>query len=422
MMLAGAKRDMAEAPRGGKAAKAARAGAPGAASAKAAQHDKPVASSAEDKNTRETVYRMFGDALSVGSSGGIHLVVASELEQSVFAVHKGVSKDYRQKAKALKFNLTHNTHLRDRVRSGAILPLDLAAMSSAQMANEDLKKKRHAANKLALFDAVQTEEFLEMRKNAEGAQLLKAQGLVDPKKEDDEAERCEKEERDQEEERLGAEREAVAAAHSKTIVPVAEEDMESYVGRHLTANAGADRTDRNQHLVSLPTLDLHIGTGSSAKPGDLIWTGKIFSQDSTEKSAIPHDPFDMQKSMSDCRMRATLVSGDNVLDQVPKELVAKGPAELNEVIEYLLTEKITVVELEPEGGDDEEVYLQICEKMLREKRARVILDTHAMLMYLIPPHDEAGKLLNPPSDTCANMLGVLIVSSKPPAAGSTQAA
>ncbi|KAJ1476875.1 hypothetical protein T484DRAFT_1823239 [Baffinella frigidus] len=76
-----------------------------------------------------------------------------------------------------------------------------------------------------------------------------------------------------------------------------------------------------------------------------------------------------------------------------------------------------VVEFEPEGGDDEEAYTSLAETMLRERRAGVILDTDTMFMYLLPPHDAAGKLLQPPADTCANMLGVVIFPHPPSSQG-----
>ncbi|KAJ1476879.1 hypothetical protein T484DRAFT_1823286 [Baffinella frigidus] len=239
MVSSGSKRCMAEAPRGGEGAKVARAGSPGSTRAKKATHfktvaSKPVALSAEDKKTRTKGWQVLVDALSVGSSGGHHLVVADQVERSVFT----------------------------KVLSGAILPLDLAAMSSAEMASEELKQKRDAAAEASKFDVLQTEEFLQLQKQAGGAQLLKAQGLIDPKKEEDEEERREREAREREE-----------REEAGSIVSVGEEDEATYLKNvkwHPTYDddvhagsdvEGSDGDDPNRRSSS-PTLDdVHAGSG-----------------------------------------------------------------------------------------------------------------------------------------------------------------
>ncbi|EKX55384.1 hypothetical protein GUITHDRAFT_131599 [Guillardia theta CCMP2712] len=113
---------------------------------------------------------------------------------------------------------------------------------------------------------------------------------------------------------------------------------------------------------------------------------------------------------SSCSMRLNHVTGEKSVEVIPKELVVLEKAELDSVIEYLLQNTVTVVEFEPEGEADTEAYLDFC-KVLQEKgRAAVVLDTPSVLMYLIPPVSDAGKLLDPPSRKCEFMLGVLLFS------------
>mmetsp|Transcript_53385 Transcript_53385/g.126251 ORF Transcript_53385/g.126251 Transcript_53385/m.126251 type:complete len:615 (+) Transcript_53385:78-1922(+) len=115
---------------------------------------------------------------------------------------------------------------------------------------------------------------------------------------------------------------------------------------------------------------------------------------------------------SDCHLRASLVAGENRLDKVPRELGIRGRAGLDQVIEYLLQQQVMVVDLEPEGEEDSATYLQISDLLQEKKRAAVVLDTSTALMYLIPPVDEAGKLMDPPQATCMNMLGVLLINQQ----------
>ena len=234
-MHSSAKRgiDEVSSRRGGKNAKAARKGSSASASARSKQA-LSAAFSAEDEKTRTKARLMLFDALSEGSIRGDLLVIANQVEQSVFTVNGGVvCNKYKQKAQAIKTNLTQNKQLRGMVLSGAMLPLHLAAMSSAEMASDDLKKKRNAAAEASLFDVVQSQEFLQLQKQAvEGAQRRK-QDLIEKKKEEDEEERRAKEALELEEERRRAAREAEAAAHTKSIVAVGEDD----VGCHYLSNA-----------------------------------------------------------------------------------------------------------------------------------------------------------------------------------------
>ena len=333
----GAKRRFEEvsSPRGGKdASKVARKGSLGSVSAiynaaprtpTTPTYGKPGMLSSEETKIREKVKEMLTNTLSAGSSDGDRQqarAIADQVELSVFDVSVAITKEYKQKAQALKYNLTRNTDLRERVLSGAILPEDLAAMSSAEMASDDQKKKREAAAVANLAETVNNEELQKLKRAAEGIQLRKTdQGLEaipdggKKKAEDEEKTMRERDARDREEEKWRADREAAAAALAKTIVAVGEEDEKAYLtnfGWKSTAiddddNAGADGGGWGR--TSSPTFDMEIGTDADADvggtdvdedmeaggaaepaevamPGHLVWTGTIVPQGTA-------DPFDL---------------------------------------------------------------------------------------------------------------------------------
>ena len=88
-----------------------------------------------------------------------------EVEQALFARHgaqhggNGVTQEYLEKAKSLKFNLKTNKELRDalldpsRTYQGSILTVNaLLAMSSADLARSDKKEERKANQEEDLFN------------------------------------------------------------------------------------------------------------------------------------------------------------------------------------------------------------------------------------------------------------------------------
>ncbi len=118
----------------------------------------------------------------------------------------------------------------------------------------------------------------------------------------------------------------------------------------------------------------------------------------------------LKKSSLNLRLRA--IAGDVALDHVPDELKEESKGQVGDVIEFLLTQKVSVMEVEPERERDEEEHVKLIETLVDKKRAAVVLDTEKALMYLVPPVDEAGKLLDPPSTTCDSLLGVLLLSQE----------
>jgi len=271
-----------------------------------------------------------------------------QVELSVFDVSVAVTPEYKAKAQALKYNLTRNADLRERVLAGAILPEELAAMSSKDMASDDQKKKREAAAVANLAEIVNNEELQKLKRAAEGIQLRKTdQGLEaipdggKKKAEDEEKTMREREARDQEEAKWRADREAAAAALAKTIVAVGEEDEKAYLTNFEWKSTAIDDdagADSGWGRTSSPTFDLEIGAdvdmgdavgeddmeeaggaaglAEVAMPGHLVWTGTIVPQGTSE-------PFDLD---------AFLLSGPGVshpptLEATQGQILSQSPTD-----------------------------------------------------------------------------------------------
>ena len=128
----------------------------------------------------------------------------------------------------------------------------------------------------------------------------------------------------------------------------------------------------------------------------------------------------LKKSSVNLRLRA--IAGDNELNQIPNDLEDLSKCAVGDVINFLLTQKVSVMEVEPERETDEEEHVKLIEHLVAKQRASVVVDTKTALLYLIPPVDEAGKLLDPPSTSCDNMLAVLLLSDTSAGAGQDSSA
>ena len=126
------------------------------------------------------------------------------------------------------------------------------------------------------------------------------------------------------------------------------------------------------------------------------------------------------KKKSSVNLRLRALAGDVALDFVPDQLQEEAKAQVGDSIDFLLTHKVSVMEVEPEREQDEEEYSKLIETLVDKRRAAVVLDTEKALMYLVPPVDEAGKLLDPPSTSCDSLLGVLLISQEDTSAADEQ--
>ena len=171
-------------------------------------------------------------------------------------------------------------------------------------------------------------------------------------------------------------------------------------------------------LVAVSITDNNKSSEPAAKrdqPEDIRRTvTNDFAKAVNEKTVV------LRLKKSSCNLRLRAIAGDVELDQVPAELKDLSKGQVGEVIEFLLSQKVSVMEVEPEGEQDETEHMKLLEHLVDKQRAAVVLDTERALMYLIPPVDDAGKLLDPPSTTCDSMLGVLLMSHEDPAAKSNE--
>ena len=96
------------------------------------------------------------------------------------------------------------------------------------------------------------------------------------------------------------------------------------------------------------------------------------------------------------------------LGQVPEALKSLSKSYVEDVINFLLTQKVSVMEVEPAQAKDEEEHLKLLEYLVNKKYALVVLDTGKALMYLVPPvlePDNYWILLA----LCDKMLGVTVL-------------
>ena len=184
-----------------------------------------------------------------------------------------------------------------------------------------------------------------------------------------------------------------------SLLPYGEDD-------YLVAVAITDRKKREAPPKRQQPDDIHLDvTNDIAKAN--------FSQEKTASLKL-------KKSSFNLRLRA--IAGDNELHQIPENLEELEKVAVGDAIDYLLSQKVSVMEVEPEREKDEEEHLKLMEYLVAKERASVVLDTEKAIMYLLPPVDEAGKLLDPPAASCDNMLAVLLLSDTSAGAGQDSSA
>ena len=167
--------------------------------------------------------------------------------------------------------------------------------------------------------------------------------------------------------------------------------------------------NEDECIIAVAITDLHKPEQAPKRhqPDDMrldVTNDYAKATGSTEKTVM------LKLKKGSCNLRLRTIAGDVELDKIPDELKDISKGQVDDVINFLLTQKVSVMEVEPEREADEDEHLKILEYLVEKKRAAVVLDTEKALMYLIPPVDAAGKLLDPPATTCDNLLGVLLLS------------
>jgi len=99
-------------------------------------------------STRGKIVEMLSQALGNHPDDHVESMdVAKEIEEEMYKLYKSVSQDYKAKFRSLSFNLKNpkNPDLRHTVMQGTISAQQLCAMSSQDMASEELKDQRKKA-------------------------------------------------------------------------------------------------------------------------------------------------------------------------------------------------------------------------------------------------------------------------------------
>eukprot|EP00961_Rhodomonas_salina_P080161 1078035-Rhodomonas_salina.2 len=82
-----------------------------------------------------------------------------QVEASLYDSCKGVNEQYKKKAQTLKFNLSTNEELREQVVERSILASNLVNMSTADLARQDLKKRRVTAAEESLKEVCSLQPY-----------------------------------------------------------------------------------------------------------------------------------------------------------------------------------------------------------------------------------------------------------------------
>ncbi|CAJ1357072.1 unnamed protein product, partial [Effrenium voratum] len=121
------------------------------------QQPKPaVQDTPQNKALRVKVLELIKQGLEGEKSERPIGTVASEIEATLYAMHKGATADYRQHARMLRNNmvLPGNESLRERILCGEIVASELVRMDSRSLAPQTLQEKRRAEELEALKSVV----------------------------------------------------------------------------------------------------------------------------------------------------------------------------------------------------------------------------------------------------------------------------
>lgn len=123
--------------------------------------------------------------------GKVKRQLATDVENELYTMYKGISKDYKQRFRTLLFNLKDpkNSQLRDRVINGSITPTTLCKMTPAELAPKELAEYRKAKDEKYLKNIVIREEDQGKKKQESevlrGETLLHTSGVSVPKKDEE---------------------------------------------------------------------------------------------------------------------------------------------------------------------------------------------------------------------------------------------
>lgn len=119
-----------------------------------------VATPSSGDPIRDKVRKLLCDSLFKEADGIVKdrntvMCIAADIESAIFDQLDGVSKEYKMKARELKFNFSDdkNKDLREEVLTRTLLAPDLVKMSSKDLANAEMKAERQKMNEYFLREA-----------------------------------------------------------------------------------------------------------------------------------------------------------------------------------------------------------------------------------------------------------------------------
>ena len=132
--------------------------------------EKQVVKSTQDDSVREKVKKAFQQGLDMAatelqSDDHKPSLVSSAVEEALFRLYGGTTKDYKTKMRSLHFNLKdpNNKELRAHVLRGDISPDNFVRMTANELASKELaeyrKRKEEEALKMSVLDAEAAAKF-----------------------------------------------------------------------------------------------------------------------------------------------------------------------------------------------------------------------------------------------------------------------
>jgi len=89
---------------------------------------------------RHTVISLLGKALNLPDESQL----PKDIENELFQMNHGVTKDYKVKSRSLAFNIKKNVKLRQAIITGSLSAKQLCCLSPLDMADDQLKDQRNA--------------------------------------------------------------------------------------------------------------------------------------------------------------------------------------------------------------------------------------------------------------------------------------
>ncbi|KYR01041.1 RNA polymerase II elongation factor [Tieghemostelium lacteum] len=118
---------------------------------------KETTADASGDEVRTNCIRLFTEAVSVkyeGETNNTPEDIGQQIEYELYQIYNGTTKDYKNKARSIIYNLKNNQQLREHLLSDIISPSKLVSMDSNEMANKEIQEARTKMQKFTLHAAI----------------------------------------------------------------------------------------------------------------------------------------------------------------------------------------------------------------------------------------------------------------------------